>query len=121
MIHKTLVRTSQETHYVSATKPNRLMLFRETVAVYCETIRNTQIHSESRMQIFSVLKQMVLLGLEGLNVNRCPFSGSVTSFIICPLKLILLKYEMDKICSLHEKHEYLKLLYRSLISKSAVL
>jgi hypothetical protein len=30
------VRTSQETHYVFATKPNRLMLFRETVAVYCE-------------------------------------------------------------------------------------
>jgi hypothetical protein len=30
------VRTSQETHYVSATEPNRLMLFRETVAVYCE-------------------------------------------------------------------------------------
>jgi hypothetical protein len=29
-------RTSQETHYVSATKPNRLMLFRETVAVYYE-------------------------------------------------------------------------------------
>jgi hypothetical protein len=30
------VRTSQETHYVSATEPNRLMLFREIVAVYCE-------------------------------------------------------------------------------------
>jgi hypothetical protein len=30
------IRTSQETHYVSATKPNRLMLFGETVAVYCE-------------------------------------------------------------------------------------
>jgi hypothetical protein len=30
------VRTSQETQYVSATEPNRLMLFRETVAVYCE-------------------------------------------------------------------------------------
>jgi hypothetical protein len=30
------VRTLQETHYVTATKPNRLMLFRETVAVYCE-------------------------------------------------------------------------------------
>jgi hypothetical protein len=27
---------TQETHYVPATKPNRLMLFRETVAVYCE-------------------------------------------------------------------------------------
>jgi hypothetical protein len=31
-----LVRTSQETHYVSATTPSRLMLFGETVAVYCE-------------------------------------------------------------------------------------
>jgi hypothetical protein len=30
------VRTSQETHYVSATKPIQLMLFGETVAVYCE-------------------------------------------------------------------------------------
>jgi hypothetical protein len=30
------VRTSQETHYFSATEPNRLMPFRETVAVYCE-------------------------------------------------------------------------------------
>jgi hypothetical protein len=30
------VHTSQETNYVSATKPNRLMLFRETVAVYCQ-------------------------------------------------------------------------------------
>jgi hypothetical protein len=30
------VRTSQETHHVSATKPNWLMLFRKTVAVYCE-------------------------------------------------------------------------------------
>jgi hypothetical protein len=30
------VRTSQETYYVSATETNRLMMFRETVAVYCE-------------------------------------------------------------------------------------
>jgi hypothetical protein len=30
------VRTSQETHYVAATKRSRLILFRETVAVYCE-------------------------------------------------------------------------------------
>jgi hypothetical protein len=40
--HTDTVLTSQETHYVSATKPNRLMLFGETVAVYC-AIRNTQI------------------------------------------------------------------------------
>jgi hypothetical protein len=33
--HTDTVRTSQETHYFSATEPNRLMLFGET-AVYCE-------------------------------------------------------------------------------------
>jgi hypothetical protein len=27
---------AKETHYVSMTKPNRLMLFREMIAVYCE-------------------------------------------------------------------------------------
>jgi hypothetical protein len=37
VIFKNSVCTSQETHYVSATKPNRLMLFRETVAVYCDS------------------------------------------------------------------------------------
>jgi hypothetical protein len=34
--HTDTVRTSHQTHYVSATEPNRLMLFGETVAVYCE-------------------------------------------------------------------------------------
>jgi hypothetical protein len=41
IIYKNPVRTSRETHYVSATKPSRLMLFRETFA---RTIQNTQIH-----------------------------------------------------------------------------
>jgi 3-deoxy-D-arabino-heptulosonate 7-phosphate (DAHP) synthase class II len=36
------VRTSQETYYISATETNRLMLFGETVAVYCEN------HTEHR-------------------------------------------------------------------------
>jgi hypothetical protein len=35
-MYKNPARTSQETRYVSATKPNRLMLFRETVGVYYE-------------------------------------------------------------------------------------
>jgi hypothetical protein len=35
-IYSNSVRTSQETHYITTTKHNRLMLFRETVAVYCE-------------------------------------------------------------------------------------
>jgi hypothetical protein len=34
--HTDTVRTSQETHYVSATEPTWLMLFGETVAVYYE-------------------------------------------------------------------------------------
>jgi hypothetical protein len=34
--HTDTDRTSQETHYLSAAKPNRLMLIRETVHVYCE-------------------------------------------------------------------------------------
>jgi hypothetical protein len=33
MEHTDTVRTSLETHYISATEPNRLMLFRKTVAV----------------------------------------------------------------------------------------
>jgi hypothetical protein len=36
IVYKNSVRTSQETHYVSATETNRLMLFGETIAVYCE-------------------------------------------------------------------------------------
>jgi hypothetical protein len=36
IIYKDPVRTSQETYHLSATKLNRLMLFRETVAVYCK-------------------------------------------------------------------------------------
>jgi hypothetical protein len=36
ILYKYPVRTSQETHYITATKPNRLMLFSETLTVYCE-------------------------------------------------------------------------------------
>jgi hypothetical protein len=35
-MYTNVVRTSQETHYVSNTEPSLLMLFGETVAVYCE-------------------------------------------------------------------------------------
>jgi hypothetical protein len=36
-MYKSVARTSREAHYASATKTNRLMLLRETVADYCET------------------------------------------------------------------------------------
>jgi hypothetical protein len=38
------VRTSRETHYVSATKPNLLILFNEIIAVYCEN-HTARIHT----------------------------------------------------------------------------
>jgi hypothetical protein len=40
--HTDTVHTSQETHYVSATQPNRSMLFWETVAVYGERERERE-------------------------------------------------------------------------------
>jgi hypothetical protein len=55
------VRTSQETHYVSATKHNWLMLFGERVAVYFEN------HTEHRYRTHScVWKQVVHILITGL-------------------------------------------------------
>jgi hypothetical protein len=34
--HTDTVRTSQETHYISASEPDLLILLGETVAVYCD-------------------------------------------------------------------------------------
>jgi hypothetical protein len=66
-IYKDSVCTSQETHYISATKPNRLMLFRETVAVYCENhTEHTNTLCVGRMQSFSVLKEMVYIVTTGI-------------------------------------------------------
>jgi hypothetical protein len=44
------IRTSQETHNVTVTETNRLMMFKETVAVYYEN--HTQIHSVDRKKSF---------------------------------------------------------------------
>jgi hypothetical protein len=51
------VRTSQEIHYVSATKPNRLMLFREIIAVYCEnhTEHVNTLREKKILEIFIVI------------------------------------------------------------------
>jgi hypothetical protein len=60
------VRTLQETHYVFATKPNRLMLFRETVAVYCENrTEHTNTPCEQN-ESFSVLKHVVHIVTTGI-------------------------------------------------------
>jgi hypothetical protein len=62
-IYKNSVRTSQETHYVSVAKRSRLMLFRETVAVYCVN------HTEHK---YTVWPQLELL-------NDCWFTASPSS------------------------------------------
>jgi hypothetical protein len=53
------VRTSQETHYISAKNANRLMLFRQKSLFSVTIIRNTQVHSVGRIQGFSMLKPLV--------------------------------------------------------------
>jgi hypothetical protein len=60
VIYINSVRTSQETHYVSITKANRLMLFREIIAVV-RIIRNTQTHCVNRMQSVLVLMHAVCI------------------------------------------------------------
>jgi hypothetical protein len=60
------VCTSQETHYVSTTKPSRLMLFRERNAAYCE---NHTKHTDTlcgQNAEFSVLKHMAHIVTTGL-------------------------------------------------------
>jgi hypothetical protein len=61
LVYKDSVRTSQETHYFSITKTNQLMLFRESVAVCCENLWNTQIHCVGRMRRFLMLKKAVYI------------------------------------------------------------
>jgi hypothetical protein len=61
ILYKNSVRTSQETHYISATKKSLLMLFRETVDIYCE---NHTEHTDilwGRIQSFGMLKSVVYI------------------------------------------------------------
>jgi hypothetical protein len=54
------IPTSQETHCVPATKPNRLMLFREIIAVYCENhTEHTNTLCGQHADVFLRLKQAV--------------------------------------------------------------
>jgi predicted Zn-dependent protease with MMP-like domain len=77
--------TSQETHYVSATKPNWLMLFRETVAVYCEN------HTEHRdIQIY---KHSVRTSQETYHVSATE-----------PNRLMLFRETVAVYCENHTEH-----------------
>jgi hypothetical protein len=58
LLYEYSFRTSQETHYVSATKPNRLVLFTDIFSVYCENHEEHITHSVGRMQSFIMLQQV---------------------------------------------------------------
>jgi hypothetical protein len=57
IIYKDSVRTSQETYYFFATETIRLMMFRETIALYFENrMKHTFV---GRLQSFNMLKRVV--------------------------------------------------------------
>jgi hypothetical protein len=84
------VHTSQETHYVSATKINRFILCRETIVVYrWEPLRHT--HSVGRMQSSSMLGQAVYTVTTGIwrdirhYIKQDPTSISFWVFFVCKI------------------------------------
>jgi hypothetical protein len=68
-IYKKSVHTSQETHCVSATKPNRLILFRETDAVYCEN------HTEHTDTLCGQNAELQSLNPGGTDSHHWPSKG----------------------------------------------
>jgi hypothetical protein len=95
--HTDTVRTSQETHYVSATEPNRLMLFEETVAVYCEnhtehtnTVRTSQFCTPKAVGVciyincFTVLRYTI--PMDGYTAMRSVYifiALSIQDYLLC--------------------------------------
>jgi hypothetical protein len=71
-IYKNSVRTSQETHYVSATETNRLMLFGETVAVCCEN------HMEHTSTLCGKSAEFLDVKAGGTYSYHCTSSGAGT-------------------------------------------
>jgi hypothetical protein len=69
LLHKISVRTSQEPHHVSATKPNGLMLSRETVAVYCEN------HNTNTRTLCGHTAVLWYLKEGGTYINQCALKG----------------------------------------------
>jgi hypothetical protein len=75
-MYKNSVRTSQETHYVSATNTNRLMLFRETYGCKCPIV--THIYEKvskpyiNNSFIYLWCRANILAQVVGLTLVTCP-------------------------------------------------
>jgi hypothetical protein len=79
--HRNTVRTSQETHYVSATEPSRLMLFSETVVVYCEN--HTEHRSRGSMVDTDWSSSPGRVGNFYYSISSRPALGSPASYAFC--------------------------------------
>jgi hypothetical protein len=73
-IYMNLVRTSQETYYVSATKHNRLMLFREIIAANHTEHINTPCGQNAGFQCVKA---------GGIYSNHCALKGQIC--VVLPL------------------------------------
>jgi hypothetical protein len=47
-------------------RSNQLVLFKETIAIYCENIRNTYVHSTGRIQALVMIMQVAHVATTGL-------------------------------------------------------
>jgi hypothetical protein len=100
-IHINSVRTSKDTHYVSTTEPNRLMLYGETVAVYCET-RTEHIDAPYGQNVgFSVLMRVV--HTTGLYRVIRAASARLSDEISDPMGLHPAGWPRDNIADLHAR------------------
>jgi hypothetical protein len=92
VIYTNSVRASQEKHYVSATKTNRLILFRETVAVYYEN------HTEHKYTVWQ--------NAEFCNIykSRSCLTGETYVSATKPNRLILFRETVAVYCANHTEH-----------------
>jgi hypothetical protein len=76
-ILRNIVRTSQEAHHISATTPNQLMLFGETVAVYCEN------HTEHTDTLLGQNAEFWCVTVGGTYSNQLRIEGQRFTYFTC--------------------------------------
>jgi hypothetical protein len=86
IIYKNAVRTSQETYYGSATKPNKLTLYRETAAVYCEN------HTEQTNRICGKNADIYNVKAGGTHSGHCDLKNHFSACIWEPQYLSQYSY-----------------------------
>jgi hypothetical protein len=117
-IYKVSVRTSQETHYVSTTKTNQLMLFRETVAVYCENHKEHTNTLCGHNAEFLYVKLGGALGSEGLPNSKIFMADRMWTWCVClhELKPIAQSFQVLKPAAIRSVTVYLFVVYLTMLS-----